>query len=157
MTGSDLLAACGLYCGACYHYRASFPESAHLLAPEHRGGRPLQGYTCRGCRSGQLYSHAGCAECQIRACAEEQGLLHCGECERFASPTSRCERLLAFRDDGHVHHLSIMKQLAQLKRKGAEQWLADQAERWTCACGQPFSWLERRCSRCGALVPGYER
>jgi len=53
-----LLAACGLYCGACYHYRASFYD-----------------------------------------------------------------------DD-------------RLREKGTGAWLATQAERWRCACGESFSWYE---------------
>lgn len=77
MSDRDLLAACGLYCGACYHYRASFPEGRHLLAEAARRGHPLEGYACRGCRSDVLYVHPGCARCPIRACAEEKGLLHC--------------------------------------------------------------------------------
>ncbi|RPI31229.1 MAG: DUF3795 domain-containing protein, partial [Chloroflexota bacterium] len=60
-----LLAVCGLYCGACYHYRASFPEGSHLLAQALRQGRGLEGYTCQGCRSDRRYIHQGCDQCQI--------------------------------------------------------------------------------------------
>jgi hypothetical protein len=155
MTDTDLLAVCGLYCGACYHYRASFPDGKHLLNPEFRGNRPLQGYTCRGCRSDKLYIHPGCAECQIRDCAEGRGIVHCGECERSANPHALCQRLKAFQTDGRAHHIPILQQLEDVQRRGIGQWLAEQKERWTCACGQPFSWYERVCRRCGKSLHSY--
>ncbi|MGC9520745.1 MAG: DUF3795 domain-containing protein [Anaerolineae bacterium] len=80
---SDLLAACGLYCGACYHHRASFPEGAHLLSESMRAGRPLEGYCCSGCWSGSLYVHPGCRDCSLRACVVERGYAHCGMCDAF--------------------------------------------------------------------------
>jgi hypothetical protein len=146
----ELLAACGLYCGACYHYRASFPEGKHLLAPAARQGRPAKGYTCRGCRSEKLYIHPGCAQCAIRDCAEEKGLPHCGVC-----PQVPCERLLAFKNDGHLHHLPILEQLEDLARTDPEQWLGVQADRWTCKCGTPFSWYETVCAQCGAKLDAF--
>jgi hypothetical protein len=36
-----LLGACGLYCGACYHHRASLPEGQRLLEAAARQGRAL--------------------------------------------------------------------------------------------------------------------
>jgi len=47
-----LLGVCGLYCGACYHYRASFTEGRYLLEEAARQGRSLEGFACKGCRSG---------------------------------------------------------------------------------------------------------
>jgi hypothetical protein len=148
---SDLLSACGLYCGACYHYRASCPDGEHLLSEESRGGRPLEGYGCRGCRSELLYVHPGCRECGIRACADSRGLQHCGECDELA-----CERLLAFQTDGRKHHLEIVENLRVLKDQGHEKWLQEQALRWQCSeCGMAFSWYEGTCHLCGAAVTSY--
>jgi hypothetical protein len=150
MTDPNLLAACGLYCGACYHYRASFPEGRHLLEEAAYRGRSLEGYTCRGCRSDTLYIHPGCARCQIRVCAEERGILHCGLCEAFP-----CARLSAFQGDGRVHHIPALEQLADIRRKGIGQWLAEQAGLWTCTCGMPFSWYETVCRNCDAPLDSY--
>jgi hypothetical protein len=149
-TGLELLAVCGLYCGACYHYRASYPDGEHLLQEAARRGRPREGYTCRGCRSETLYIHPGCAQCAIRACAEEKGILHCGECEALP-----CERLEAFRNDGHRHHLPILEQLGDLARKDPGQWLGEQAGHWTCGCGAQFSWYETVCAQCGAALDSF--
>ena len=145
-----LLGVCGLYCGACYHYRAALPEGQHLLTEAGRQGRDLTGFTCAGCRSAQLYVHPGCAQCQIRACADAQGLLHCGLCAQFP-----CGRLLAFQHDGRPHHLAVVRNLENLQAEDPERWLAGQAKRWTCGCGTRFSWYEVHCPACGAALDSY--
>jgi hypothetical protein len=152
MAGSrqGLLAVCGLYCGACYHYLASLPEGKHLLEEAARQGRGLEGFACKGCRSDELYVHSGCAHCKIRACAEERGILHCGLCDEFP-----CERIRAFQGDGRVHHRDILIQLEEIRAKGPDRWLAEQAGRWRCACGASFSWYETFCGNCGAPLESY--
>jgi len=150
MKTKNLVAVCGLYCGACPHYRASFPDGQHLLRPEFRGDRPLTKFTCRGCRSNQLYCHPGCSECAIRACADHQGLAHCAKSAEFP-----CPRLIAFQTDGRAHHLPILEQLEDIQRKDIEPWLVEQAARWTCICGQPFSWYEIVCPKCGKPLDSY--
>ena len=145
-----LLGACGLYCGACYHYRASFPEGGHLLDEAARQGRKLEGFTCRGCRSDALYVHPGCAQCEIRACADDHRIAHCGLCPEFP-----CGRIQAFQSDGRIHHRDVLIDLQELASKGPDRWLAQQARRWTCGCGAAFTWYEVSCSRCGAPLPSY--
>lgn len=152
MVESHLLGACGLYCGACNHYRASFPEGEHLLDEAKHQGKPAAGFTCKGCRSDALYIHPGCAHCTIRACTDHRGIPHCGLC-----PESPCERLEAFRDDGHVHHLDILTLLEELRKQGPGRWLAEQEKRWQCRCGASFSWYEESCHRCGAPLGSYGR
>jgi len=145
-----LLGVCGLYCGACYHYRASFPESKHLLDDAAHHGKDLQGFTCSGCRSNRRYIHPGCTECAIRACAERKSIPHCGLCVEFP-----CNRIRAFQSDGRIHHLDIIKNLNELKEKGTDQWLAEQRQRWQCQCGLMFSWYERACHNCDAVLNSY--
>jgi hypothetical protein len=145
-----LLGACGLYCGACYHHRASLPEGQHLLEEAARQGRKLEGFACQGCRSDVLYIHPGCARCGIRACTEEKDVEHCGLCPEFA-----CDRLQAFQSDGRIHHRDVLVHLEDLIAKGSDRWLADQAQRWTCACGAGFSWYEVLCHCCGAPLSSY--
>jgi hypothetical protein len=145
-----LLGVCGLYCGACYHYRASFPESKHLLEEASRQGQELQGFTCAGCRSGVLYIHPGCAECGIRTCAESKNIVHCGFCSEFP-----CDQIKAFQSDGRIHHLDVILNLAELRVKGPDQWLVEQQQRWKCKCGASFSWYEKVCHNCGAALNSY--
>jgi predicted amidophosphoribosyltransferase len=145
-----LLGVCGLYCGACYHYRASFYDPQRLSWEAARRGRAPEGFTCQGCRSDKLYIHAGCAQCEMRACAEQRGILHCGLCAEFP-----CERLKAFQSDGRAHHKDIFVELEGLRDMGADEWLARQAQRWTCECGEGYNWYEDTCNQCGKPLDSY--
>jgi len=145
-----LLGVCGLYCGACYHYRASLAEGQHLLEIAAGQGRSLEGFGCKGCRSGILYSHLGCSQCVIRACAEDRRLVHCGLCSEFP-----CERISAFQSNGRIHHRDVLIHLEELRTKGPDRWLAEQAQRWRCKCGAEFSWYEVVCNCCGAALLSY--
>ncbi len=146
-TTSPLLGACGLYCGAYNHYRAYFPEGKHLIEKAIIEGRNIEGYTCQGCRSNRLYIHPGCRECQIRNCVEAQGIFHCGQCRKFP-----CEQVLAFINDGHIHHLNIERLILKLIEFGTDRWIIEQAMRWTCKCGMLYSWYEETCQDCGASL-----
>ena len=150
MRDYNLLGACGLFCGACNHYRASFPESKHLLDKALEQGRKLEGFICSGCRSGKLYIHKGCAECDIRACVEMKSIEHCGECQELP-----CDKLVSFQNDGHTHHLDVVSNANEIMQKGMEQWLMDQKEKWQCKCGLPFSWYEDICGKCSSKVDSY--
>lgn len=144
---SNLLAVCGLYCGACYHFCASAPGGEHLLEVS---GQTAAKFGCQGCRSNTLYIHPGCASCNIRACADSRGLVHCGQC-----PDNPCEMLLAFQNDGRIHHVPILDHLRDLEQIGPERWLADLAAHWRCMCGASFSWYETTCAHCGAPLDSY--
>jgi hypothetical protein len=146
----SLLAVCGLYCGACYHYRSGQPDGSHLLDKAQRSDRGVGDYTCSGCRSEHLYMHPGCTQCGLRACAESRGLDHCGLCSE-----APCEALLAFRNDGRLHHLEALSNLDKLTHQGPALWLAHQATRWRCTCGQPYSWYEETCPRCDTPLDSY--
>ena len=145
-----LLGVCGLHCGACYHYRAAFPESKHLLETVARQYASLEGFTCKGCRSDSLYVHPGCTECFFRACAEKKEILHCGLCDEYP-----CKQLKAFQSNGRPHHADIFDNIEDLKVRGPEEWLAMQELRWTCKCGAYFSWYEECCRHCGATLDSY--
>jgi uncharacterized protein DUF3795 len=147
-----LVGVCGLYCGACYHYLASFPENAHLLTDENLQGRKREGFVCLGCRSDQLYIHPGCAECKIRPCAQSRGILHCGLCEQYP-----CDQLLSLQNDGRSHHREILDELRRLLDDGPDKWLKDQQLRWTCPCGSPFSWYEEFCMHCGSQLRSFSK
>lgn len=151
MDDFTLIGVCGLYCGACPHYRASFDEGKHLLEKARREGRKIEGYACKGCRSDTLYVNSSCKDCEIRACAGDRGILHCGLCERFP-----CSRLVEFRDDGHIHHLDIMEKLEDVKTKGPERWLKEKEKQWRCPeCGGAYSWYETACFECGTELDAY--
>ena len=143
-----LLGVCGLYCGACNHYRASFPEGDHLFQKLLQKDKTVAEPTCQGCRSDKLYPH--CSECQIRECAESKGINHCGDCTEIP-----CEMLRNFQFDGRAHHLDIMDNLAELKEQGCEKWLKKQELKWKCQCGASYSWYETECHFCGSPLNLY--
>lgn len=146
----EQLGVCGLYCGACYHYCASLPEGEHLLEQAAQRGCQPQNFTCWGCRSDALYIHSGCSQCEMRACADNKGLLHCGQCSEYP-----CRLIVDFQGDGRIHHIDVFDNLAELNEKGADQWLVEQEKKWKCQCGQRFSWYEEYCQKCGAKLGSY--
>lgn len=131
-------------------YRASFPGSKHLLDKVLEEGRSIDGYECDGYRSEKLYIHKGCATCEIRACVDKQEINHCGECKKIP-----CDKIEAFINDGHVHHLDILSNIYNIRAKGMEKWLEEQKEHWTCECGMPYSWYENTCKNCLCKLDSY--
>lgn len=128
-----------------------FPESAHLLAELSEEGQKIEDYVCQGCRSGKDNIYSGCAECKIRLCVDEKGIKHCGKCQNFP-----CEKLIAFQNDGRIHHLDVLSNIDDLNLKGASKWLKKQKERWKCKCGYSFSWYEDVCRVCFRKLNSYE-
>ena len=97
-----LLAACGLYCGACGAFRKG---------------------KCRGCRENTFF-----ASCPVRVCCLESGVAHCAACASGENP-DRCGKRhgliprlfgLLFRSDrdGCVR---------RIRRLGPEAYAADRA------------------------------
>jgi hypothetical protein len=146
MQDTKLLGACGLYCGACYHYLAFLPGNEHLLEKYHQRGRELE--KCDGCRSTANTEH--CAQCTLKSCANLQGVLHCGLC-----PSYPCEELKKFQHDGRLHHIVVLDNIEHLKKIEPEKWLLEQSHRWQCRCGRRFSWYDENCFDCSSPLPSY--
>ena len=78
----DLISFCGIDCKKCTNYK--------------------QNMNCQGCRDErELLS-----DCPTRICANEKGLVHCGDCEVFP-----CEELINFYHDGKASHLQAYKNI----------------------------------------------
>jgi GNAT superfamily N-acetyltransferase len=134
----ELIAYCGLYCGACSFRLAHEDQSFdHLRAMPERYAAHKERLpdACPGCRLENQ-----CGPCAIRDCARDRSLLHCGQCEAFP-----CERLRRFDQDGVPHHAAAIANLRDLNALGPEAWLARQAAEWTCGCGAARSWYQRTC------------
>jgi hypothetical protein len=146
MEENKLLGVCGLYCGACNHYRAYLSDGRHLLEEAFDQGQEVE--PCQGCRSSLLTK--SCAHCSLRDCAADRNVLHCGMCSIYP-----CDQLKAFQHDGRLHHLPVLDNLESLKQQEPGSWLAGQAQRWQCRCGSRFSWYEEHCRSCGASLASY--
>ncbi|WP_432665530.1 DUF3795 domain-containing protein [Wukongibacter baidiensis] len=138
---SELIAYCGLYCGAC-SFKVAFEENnrehiAHMPTQYDRlKNEPLR--FCPGCRLENQ-----CGECDIRDCAMNKGFEYCSQCNDFP-----CEKLIRFNSDGKPHHAESIDNLNLLKSICEEKWLELQTEKWTCKCGTKFSWYLRECQTC---------
>jgi len=69
VSNPDLVAYCGLYCGACRAY--------------------LKG-RCPGCHDNQKAKW-----CKVRACCAQEGFASCADCKQFADP-NECKRFSNF-------------------------------------------------------------
>ena len=141
----NLIAFCGLYCGACsFRVAAQDNDRRHLqdMPAKYDAYKDAPMDVCPGCRQ---ESRDG--RCAIRDCARERGLMHCGQCSDFP-----CPRIRSFNDDGVPHHAASVSNLARLTEVGEEAWLREQERYWTCACGTRISWYRKECGRCGGQI-----
>ena len=151
MGDADLVAVCGLYCGACSIYRATRDENEQKLKDFARGLTARTGkyfsvddVRCDGCLGkGQL--DLWCRNCQIRLCKKLQSTrVRCSDCNEFP-----CNRLTNFRDDGMKHHIEITENLEHVQRIGIEAWAKHEEKRWTCPrCKAILSWYDPSCPSC---------
>ncbi len=138
---SELIAYCGLYCGAC-SFRVAFEENnrdhvTHM--PTYYDllkNDPLE--FCPGCRLENK-----CGECAIRDCAMNKGIEYCSQCNDFP-----CSKSIRFNSDGKPHHGESISNLNLLREIGEEKWLDIMRERWTCKCGARYSWYYKECTKC---------
>ena len=139
---------CGIYCGACYVYRAQRDGGRFLAETAEQQGVPKDRVKCDGCRGPEERLWKNCAECSLRECLGEKGLEFCYQCEEFQEGTcENYERLSEFcgrrGEDirASINHISHNK----------EDWLREQREKWRCGiCGEPYSWYETVCHHCGS-------
>jgi len=138
---SELIAYCGLYCGAC-SFRVAFEENnkEHIRnMPTYYDdlkNKPLK--CCPGCRLENMFG-----ECAIRDCAMNKGIDYCSQCNDFP-----CEKSIRFNSDGKPHHEESIDNLKLLKEVGEEKWLGLMKEKWTCKCGARLTWYKKQCCKC---------
>jgi len=137
----ELIAYCGLYCGAC-SFKVAFDENdrSHIenMPEKYDKYRNLPLEFCPGCRLENQ-----CGKCDIKDCAEHKGVQYCSQCNEFP-----CQKLEDFNNDGIPHHSESISNLQQIKQMGPENWIALQKEKWTCECGTKYSWYQKVCHNC---------
>lgn len=137
---------CGLYCGACSILKAERDGSRDPFAAFWADDRQMALH-CRGCKSDSLFEN--CAICDIRTCAISKGVERCLECGDFP-----CEKMNPEMMAGLVQKLphlsSATENVEKIMTQGCANWLAQQAELWSCPeCQTAFSWYDDSCSKCG--------
>ena len=136
---SELIAYCGLYCGACsFRMAAEENDRNHILNMPacYDGLKNNLLEWCPGCRLENK-----CGECAIRDCAEIKKIDYCGLCSSFP-----CEKIISFANDGKPHHSEIINNFKLLLEIGEKQWLEVMKQSWTCSkCGTKKSWYYNKC------------
>ncbi len=91
----DLVAHCGLYCGACRAYRKG---------------------SCPGCHENEKATG-----CKVRACCREHGDASCAQCDEFQDPTN-CKKFNNFiaRLFGFIFRSDRRACIAQIRELGIE-------------------------------------
>jgi hypothetical protein len=157
-TGKEnLVAVCGLYCGACPMYIATQTndeQKQSALLKQFSSGPmkfKMEDLLCDGCiGNGRVASF--CRSCPIRSCpADKQNVARCSDCPDFP-----CSRISNFNNDGMLHHAEVLQNLRQIREMGIQKWAKYEEERWRCPqCRMPMSWYDSKCSKCG--TPRSER
>ena len=138
---SELIAYCGLYCGAC-SFKIAYEENdrVHITRMpkyyDHLKNNPLE--FCPGCRLENK-----CGDCTIRDCGIDKETEYCSLCNNFP-----CDKLHRFNSDGKPHHEESISNLKLLKEIGEKKWLELMREKWTCKCGSGYSWYYVKCAKC---------
>ncbi len=129
---------CGLYCGAC----------PMLLETRAGTGKTA----CHGCKTDQ--NPEWCMKCGLKACARGKGLDFCSGCADYP-----CKDLEGFKTSAeYPYHREVYEYMKIIREQGKSAWLEKMKSRWSCpACGQPSSWWDTTCKKCGAELNGYEK
>jgi len=122
MANYELIAPCGLYCGACPLYKAaSDPALAQKIAQ--RQNIPLEAASCAGCRPLQghikIMGEPGCGtyDCAIN----QRGVDFCYNCPDFP-----CLKLAPCSDRAQeLPHNTKIYNLILLSKMDPEQWVAE--------------------------------
>ncbi len=149
----NLMAPCGLYCGACGIYIATRDKNDKLkTALGNLYGTKPEETQCCGCMQADppemLYSF--CRSCKMRECVRSKGLYSCHQCQEW--PCAMVENF------GIATGLRVMKRTipiwrAKVEALGDEQgsiaWARSECERYHCAsCGNPLFRGAQRCRVC---------
>jgi len=158
MKKENLIAACGLYCGACEMYRAVHDDNkekqqALVQAFNARGGKfILSDLECDGCLGGGRLS-PWCRQCNIKSCTKRRpGEAICSSrCLDFP-----CKNLTDFANMKLAHHNEIIDNLRRLEKVGIKKHAQHEEKRWLCPqCKTPLAWYDQTCRQCGAARPEY--
>lgn len=124
-----LIAPCGMNCGICM---------AYLREKDH----------CPGCRGEASQKPVSCVRCKILNC----GLIRTGTAkfclERDEKPCQRLKNLdKRYRSK---YGMSMLENLAAIRRSGIRQFTADEKKKWTCRkCGGTVNVHRAVCYGCG--------
>jgi hypothetical protein len=149
----DLMAPCGLYCGACGVYIATRDgnDKFKTVMGNLYGTRP-EDTVCLGCMQADppkaIYGY--CKSCRIRDCVRSKGFYSCHQCNEWP-----CDHINRF---GFATGVRVMKRTIPLWRAkvaelgdeaGSIAWAGSECERYHCpSCGKSVFRGAQRCRFC---------
>ncbi|HVN72690.1 MAG TPA: DUF3795 domain-containing protein [Desulfomonilia bacterium] len=153
----NLMAPCGLYCGACGVYIATRDnnEKFRTVMGNLYGTKPEE-TKCLGCMQPdppeKLYGY--CTMCTIRDCVRSKGFYSCHQCGDWP-----CSMISGF---GFETGKQVMLNTIPLWREkvaqsgdeeGSVEWARSVCERYHCPdCGSPLFRGAQKCRSCGRMV-----
>ncbi|MCX6649387.1 MAG: DUF3795 domain-containing protein [Candidatus Bathyarchaeota archaeon] len=148
MVDARLLSRCGIYCGACFIYRAERDGGALLDEVAKRYNVPKEEIRCNGCSGPHAEQWRNCQGCNLVACQRRRGIGNCAQCEEFETcpDYGYLTRFAAYRGE------DLMRNLKRIE-SGDSGLLEEQERRWRCPrCDAPLMWYDNKCRRCGEKV-----
>ena len=149
----ELMAPCGLYCGACGIYIATRDENEKFKAVMGRvyGTKPEETECC-GCMQPEppKKRYGYCQQCKIRSCVKSKDYYSCHQCDEWP-----CDQIENF---GYATGVRVAKRAIPLWRaevakhgdeKGSVEWARAECERYHCpSCGEPLFRGSQNCRVC---------
>ena len=151
MTNSNLLSRCGIYCGACYVYRAYKDGRGFLDSLSEKLRAPKHEIRCEGCTGPAESLWRNCRECRLLHCLEEKGYEFCFECPEFEEAT--CDKYGDLSRFYLERGEDIRSSMIRIGDGEADAWRGEQDRKWRCSkCGEPISCYEGACHHCGESI-----
>lgn len=143
---TNLIGKCGLYCGACFIYRAERDDQAlRKQIADHYKCKEAE-VRCHGC--GGLSESCWGNGCKIVICVGAKGFKTCYECENFHN--DKCDKFHPLYQSYRAYGVDLKTNLKRINSGDAEAWLADSEARFRCsACGHPIHVGAKACPECG--------
>lgn len=150
MQNHSLLSRCGIYCGACYVYRAERDDGEFLREIAEWQNVEMNDVKCNGCFASDDEKWQNCKECIPWICLEENELKYCYECDSFWNYS--CENYASLEDFCARRGEDIRRNLVKIMAD-PEHYLEEQDKQWRCdSCREPYSWYEETCRHCGNIL-----
>lgn len=143
----DLIAACGLYCGACGIYLATQENDTEtILQYAVVLNQSYNETMCHGC--GAEIKSLHCSKiCVFIECKKGKGVSFCTDCDEFP-----CMALIDFKSK-KPHRVEIIEMMNKLKEIGSKKWLLEMKNYFSCPrCKTVNSAYHLACRKCGNTI-----
>jgi len=149
----NFIAPCGLYCGVCGVYFATWDNNNGFLEKllgVYQGKiagldhLTIEDIKCDGCLSDRVSIF--CRVCAIKDCTREKGYTGCHECNDFP-----CRHIETF--PMPVGKKVILRGIPFWREHGTQKWVEEEEARYACPqCGHQLFRGARRCNKCKTEV-----